>query len=194
MQWPSDLHADMYAKIEECNATPDNTQMVWYKAECTPTQSMAARGFGGLPGLIAARWADEKFDFADDLGAAVNATVLDVLGTAPRLPFNILSVDFIADELIARIIELNSVPTATGATDLNTTYLNASMSRSALLMNMSMNRSGMMASSALNRSNAVAGEDFDDDVFSTGLSSINSNSIDVMPRRGPAVNVCETSI
>lgn len=84
--------------------------LFWYRAECSPSSPMYVRSIGGLPGLIAKRYgADEKFDSVEDLAAATNFEVLDVLQGLNRLPFNILSIDYVHDRVIERIIKLNEV-------------------------------------------------------------------------------------
>jgi hypothetical protein len=82
--------------------------LFWYKAECTPSSQMFVRSVGGLPGLVAARHGGpEKFDSMEDLAAAANCVVLKVLGDINLLPFNILTTDFINDQIIGRIMQLN---------------------------------------------------------------------------------------
>ena len=72
---------------------------------------MVARSVGGLPGAVTSRCADEKFDFVEDMASAVNHCVFETLKGIVRLPFNILSTDFVHDDVVQRIIELNeSVP------------------------------------------------------------------------------------
>src|SRR5688572_12178344 len=84
--------------------------LFWYKAECTPSSPMYVRSCGGLPGVIATRYgADEKFDSVEDMASATNFEVLDVLHGLTRLPFNILSIDYVHDSVIERIIKLNEV-------------------------------------------------------------------------------------
>ena len=72
---------------------------------------MVTRSIGGLPGAVTCRCADEKFDFVEDLASAVNHCVFETLKGIVRLPFNILSTDFVHDDVVERIIEMNeSVP------------------------------------------------------------------------------------
>ena len=86
-----------------------NPNLYWYKAECTPDTDMVVRSIGGLPGAIYRRCADEKFEFVQDLASAVNCQVLDALQDQTLNPFNVLSTDYIHDDIIKRIIELNDV-------------------------------------------------------------------------------------
>lgn len=82
--------------------------LFWYKAECTPSSPMYVRSVGGLPGVIATKYgADEKFDSVEDMASATNFEVLDVLHGLNRLPFNILSIDYVHDSVIERILKLN---------------------------------------------------------------------------------------
>ena len=81
--------------------------LFWYQAECTPTHQMYTRSLGGLYGLLASQRGVEKFDFVEEMAAASNAAVLSTLLNLSSLPFNILSTDYISDEVIGKIVKLN---------------------------------------------------------------------------------------
>ena len=75
--------------------------LFWYRAECTPSTKMYVRSVGGLTGLVAARHGGpEKFDDMEDLAAAANHVILNVLNDINQLPFNILTMDFVSDQVI----------------------------------------------------------------------------------------------
>ena len=74
--------------------------LFWYKAECTPSTKMFVRSVGGITGLVAARnGGPEKFNDMQDLAAAANHVILNVLNDINQLPFNILTMDFVSDEV-----------------------------------------------------------------------------------------------
>ncbi len=79
---------------------------------------MIVRCIGGLPGVMAAPRSDEKLEFVEELGAATNRCVMDVLLDCDSLPLNILSIDYVNDEVIERILELNKF-TKSGAYNMN---------------------------------------------------------------------------
>ena len=106
--WPHELKEDMEQTISELSLHRPR-ELFWYKAECTPSGSMVVRSLGGLPGAIASRCAHEKLEFIEDMAAATNRCVLDVLLELNCNSFNMLSVDYVNEELIDRIIELNNV-------------------------------------------------------------------------------------
>lgn len=148
--WPRELQDDMEDTLSELSMYKPE-KMYWYKAECTPNASMVTRCIGGLPGAVAARCADEKFDFVEDLASAVNHCVNETLKGIVRLPFNVLSTDYVHDDVVERIIELNnevpngahlsmSVTTAASAsTEMldETAYLVASSSQHPINQTMS---------------------------------------------------------
>ena len=62
---------------------------------------MYVRSVGGLTGLVAARHGGpEKFDDMQDLAAAANHVVLNVLNDINLLPFNVLTMDFVNDQVV----------------------------------------------------------------------------------------------
>lgn len=69
---------------------------------------MVTRCIGGLPGACASRCADEKFDFVEDMASAVNHCVYETLKGIEKMPFNVLSMDYVQDDIVERIIELNT--------------------------------------------------------------------------------------
>lgn len=57
--------------------------------------------------MAVVRRTEEKFDFLEDLAAATNSCVYDVLKDLERITFNILSIDFVQDDIVEKLIELN---------------------------------------------------------------------------------------
>lgn len=109
-QSPEQLGSHMRTTLQEMGLYRP-TGLFWYKAECTPSSAMYVRSIGGVPGLVASRrGAVEKFDFIEDLAAATNYSILQVLRDVNRLPFNLLSIDYVHDDVIERILKLNDVP------------------------------------------------------------------------------------
>ncbi len=104
--WPDELALDMSNTISDY-MLHNPYFMFWYKAECTPNASMVVRNLGGAPGLVASQCAHEKFEFLEELAASTNTHVLEILEEVSVLPFQVLSTDYIHDDVIARIIELN---------------------------------------------------------------------------------------
>ena len=105
-QWPDDLHDDFENMLAEFYDSGPQSYF-WYKAECTPGTHMVIRSLGGVPGAAAHKCADEKFEFVEDMAAAANYVVYEILNQADKLPINVLSTDFVNDEIVDRIIELN---------------------------------------------------------------------------------------
>ena len=105
--WPKELQDDLEDTLSELSMYKPNN-IYWYKAECTPNAPMITRCIGGLPGACAAKCADEKFDFVEDLASAVNHTVYETLKGIVRIPFNVLSTDYVQDDIVERILELNN--------------------------------------------------------------------------------------
>ena len=74
---------------------------------------MYVRSVGGLTGLVAARHGGpEKFDDMQDLAAAANHVVFNVLNDINQLPFNILTMDFVSDQVLLPRLDvfLSDVP------------------------------------------------------------------------------------
>lgn len=72
----------------------------WYRAECTPTQKVYIRSAGGVFGVVAGRHGGpEKFNSMEHLAWCANDVVLRVLNDVSRLPFNILTTDFVNDKV-----------------------------------------------------------------------------------------------
>ncbi len=105
-EWPSELKADFEQTVENMRITPPD-RFFWYKAECTPGTHMILRGVGGVPGMVVKGQSEEKLDFIEDMAAVVNHKIEEVLGGADTLPFNVLSVDFVQDEVLDHIIRMN---------------------------------------------------------------------------------------
>jgi hypothetical protein len=105
-QWPRELVQDLETKMTELG-TSQPSQTFWYKAECTPGPLMITRGLGGVPGLVASKCAEEKYDFIKEMSSVVNHKVAGVLSKASRIPFDIISLDYVHDDIIDRIVELN---------------------------------------------------------------------------------------
>jgi hypothetical protein len=107
--WPEELRADMEMVISDLHGQAPQDVVYWYKAECTPDPSMVIRNIGGVPGVWVKnkRGAVEKFDFVEDLAAAVNQVVYEVLQPLQRIPFHVLSTDFVQDDIVGHIIQLN---------------------------------------------------------------------------------------
>jgi hypothetical protein len=78
------------------------TDLFWYRAECTPTSKVFVRSYGGLMGLVAARHGGpEKFDSMEHLASCANRVVLRVLEDINQLPVNVLTMDFVSDQVSA---------------------------------------------------------------------------------------------
>ena len=87
-------------EVNERSAYKARRRVCRYRAECTPSTKMYVRSVGGLAGLVAARHGGpEKFDGMKDLAAAANHVVLDVLNDINQLPFNIITTDFVSDQV-----------------------------------------------------------------------------------------------
>ena len=98
---PGQLETHMRGTLQEIGLYRPSC-LFWYKAECTPSTKMYVRSVGGLAGLVAARHGGpEKFDGMKDLAAAANHVVLDVLNDINQLPFNIVTMDFVSDQVLA---------------------------------------------------------------------------------------------
>ena len=104
--WPHEVATDMRQTISELSSQRPS-DFFWYKAECTPNGPMIVRSIGGVPGVVAADCAEEKFEFVEDVAAALNHLVNLELNEHQILPFNALSTDYVNDEVIAKILELN---------------------------------------------------------------------------------------
>ena len=77
------------------------TDLFWYRAECTPSEKVCTRSMGGLIGLINARHGGpEKFDSLEHLAACANRVVLRVLSDVNKVAFNVLTMDFINDQVV----------------------------------------------------------------------------------------------
>ena len=68
---------------------------------------MIVRSVGGVPGAAAHKCTDEKFEFIEDMASAANLLINDILNQIETIPFNVMSIDFVQDEIVDRIIELN---------------------------------------------------------------------------------------
>ena len=68
---------------------------------------MIVRLLGGIPGLAVRKCSKGKFEFIEDMAAAVNHQVLEVLKKVPTLPFNVLSTDYVHDDIIDCIVKFN---------------------------------------------------------------------------------------
>ena len=96
---PGQLETHMRGTLQEIGLYRQ-TCLFWYKAECTPSRKMYLRSVGGLTGLVAARnGGPEKFDDMEDLAAAANLVVLNVLNDINLLPFNIITTNFVSDQV-----------------------------------------------------------------------------------------------
>ena len=104
--WPSEIEADFKSTVQELSMY-NPYYLYWYKAECTANAYAIVRNLGGVPGAIVAKCAEEKFEFLEDLAAALNFRIMENLEPMTHIPFNILSVDFVEEGLIAKIIDLN---------------------------------------------------------------------------------------
>lgn len=105
--WPEQLRADLEATLTEVASRPPD-RLFWYKAECTPDTSMVVRNLGGVPGLWAkSKGGLEKFEFLEDMAASANHAVYEVLQGVEHLPFNVLSTDFVQDDIVGLIVQLN---------------------------------------------------------------------------------------
>ena len=142
--WPDDLKEDMITTIADMDERTSKN-LFWYKAECTPNAAMVTRSIGGVPGAAACRKADEKLEFVEDLAAVTNREILDVLNDTDVLPFQVLSTDFVQDEVIEKIVQLNqyaqhavAILDVTGGTDLESVVSSSRYSnRTSSLMNYS---------------------------------------------------------
>ena len=144
--WPSELKEDMITTIADVEDRR-STNLYWYKAECTPNAAMVTRSVGGVPGAAAFKRAEEKLEFVKDLAEATNRVILDVLQDQHTLPFHILSTDYIQEDVIGMIIDLNDNAQAalaaldvTGGTDRasyfsGSTYMNYSLISSEAPLN-----------------------------------------------------------
>jgi len=96
---PGQLETHMRGTLQEIGLYRPSC-LFWYKAECTPSTKMYVRSVGGLTGLVAARHGGpEKFNDMQDLAAAANHVILNVLNDINLLPFNILTMDFVSDQV-----------------------------------------------------------------------------------------------
>lgn len=105
--WPSELEVDMTSKLQELSAY-NRHQYFWYKAECTPNAMAVTRNLGGLPGVCISHCAEEKYEFLEEMAYAVNDRVHKVLSKSTCLPFNVLSTDYVHNDIIAQIIDFNN--------------------------------------------------------------------------------------
>ncbi len=104
--WPSEIEADFCSTVQELSMYNPH-YLYWYKAACTPNSYAIVRNLGGVPGAVVAHWSEEKFEFLEDIAAAVNFRILDVLNSMTHIPINVLDVDFVEEGLIAKVISLN---------------------------------------------------------------------------------------
>lgn len=104
--WPSELQADFQSTVQELSMYNPH-YLYWYKAECTPNAYAIVRNLGGVPGCIVAKCSEEKFEFIEDIAAALNFRILQDLIAMTHIPFNVISVDFVEESLITKIIDLN---------------------------------------------------------------------------------------
>ena len=119
MAWPDELKQDLTETIADFHHNPPH-DLYWYKAECTPNAAMVTRCIGGLPGAAVFRRADEKLEFLEDLAAAANHRILEVLHETPVLPFWVLSTDYVQNDVIDRILDINRrAPLAVAPLDLS---------------------------------------------------------------------------
>jgi len=96
---PGQLETHMRGTLQEIGLYRPSC-LFWYRAECTPSTKMYVRSVGGLTGLVAARHGGpEKFDDMQDLAAAANHVIFNVLNDINLIPFNILTMDFINDQV-----------------------------------------------------------------------------------------------
>ncbi|ELU09758.1 hypothetical protein CAPTEDRAFT_218008 [Capitella teleta] len=107
--WPEQLRCDMEALITDLSLIPAHETLFWYKAECTPDAAMVMRNIGGVPGAWAKRkrGGQERFEFIEDMAAAVNQVVYEVIQPLDRIPFQVLSTDFVQDDIVGHIVQLN---------------------------------------------------------------------------------------
>ena len=126
--WPEELRRDLIETLVDLEDRSAD-DLFWYKAECTPNAAMVTRCIGGVPGAAVFRRTDEKLEFLRDLAGSTNHVVLQVLDDVSKLPFWVLSTDYVQDEVIGRIIALNDNADVvlapldvTGATDLDSVY------------------------------------------------------------------------
>ena len=111
---PVEIQTDLDQHVRERINRPGYA-FFWYKAECTPDAAMVVRNLGGVPGLIAASCAAEKFEFIEGMATSVNHGVLDVIEGCTSLPFNVLSTDYVTDDIIGKIVDLNRAVVANEA-------------------------------------------------------------------------------
>ena len=144
--WPEDLRRDMIETLVDLEDRSSD-DLFWYKAECTPNAAMVTRSIGGVPGAAVFRRADEKLEFVRDLAGAVNHVVLEVLNDVSKLPFWVLSTDYVQDDVIEKILALNdnadvvlSPLDVTGATDLESVYTGSRSRYSVLSSEAPLNR------------------------------------------------------
>ena len=104
--WPSEIEADFKSTVQELSMY-NPYYLYWYKAECTPNVYAIVRNIGGVPGAIVAKCSEEKFEFLEDIAAGLNFRILDNLEPMTHIPFNVLSVDFVEENLVSKIIDLN---------------------------------------------------------------------------------------
>jgi len=106
---PGQLETHMRGTLQEIGLYRPSC-LFWYKAECTPSTKMYVRSVGGLTGLVAARHGGpEKFNDMEDLAAAASHVILNVLNDINQLPFNILTMDFISDQVLLPYMVIASV-------------------------------------------------------------------------------------
>ncbi|CAH1784718.1 unnamed protein product [Owenia fusiformis] len=105
-QYPHQLSEDIKEAYDYC-MTNRQHDLIWYKAELTPDAYIIARNIGNMVGVVVSRCADEKFEFLEDMAHAANHSVLEAMKEWTYIPFNMLCVDFVDDNIIQRIIEMN---------------------------------------------------------------------------------------
>lgn len=104
--WPSEVEADFKNTVQELSMY-NPYYLYWYKAECTPNAYAIVRNLGGVPGAAVANCSEEKFEFLEDLSAGLNFRIMESLDSMTHIPFNVLSMDFVEESLVSKIIDLN---------------------------------------------------------------------------------------
>lgn len=121
-----------------------------YKMEVTANAHTIIRSLGGLPSVCVSSCAPEKFDFQEDVAASANHILLQALNQEDLIPFNFISTDFVSDDIIDRIMALNTMQ-KTGAGPVTQSEV-LQGSRDNLLTEVRVDRSfAIMDSSTLDR-------------------------------------------
>ena len=106
--WPAELRKNVADTIHRPFIVPDPPALNWYFGVCKTSLTMKIRELGGLQGVIASRWADEKFTFRLGLARAANSEMWNVLQHVNKTSFNVITTDCVDDDIVEKVISCNS--------------------------------------------------------------------------------------